>query len=345
MMTTEPIRLAIVGCGAITESGHLPAALRSPLIDVSALVDLRVENARRLAKQFALDCLVTDSLDAALSACHGVLIATPNHVHVSGATAALERGIPTLIEKPITTTYEDALRLCDLADRKGAFISVGYRSRFWKSVPLLKELIDSGYLGRIQSFSYKFGTRSTWAAVSGFGLSRSEAGGGALIDAHVIDKILYWFGEPQSFEFWDDSRGGVEGTCKAVMQFAGVSGAFQGTLLLSRTMEFDKRIVIKADRFECELDESPTANVTLRDPKSPGIRLDVHSAEDQPDKRTDFQLQLEEFARSIRHRGHLTIDGRFAARSVRLIGDMYAHRQQLPEPWLLRSTEMERAAV
>jgi hypothetical protein len=75
------------------------------------------------------------------------------------------------------------------------------------------------------------------------------------------------------------------------------------------------------------------------------MRLEVHSAEDQPDKRTDFQLQLEEFARNIRHRGHLTIDGRFAARSVRLIGDMYGHRQQLPEPWVLRSTEMERAAL
>ena len=235
--------------------------------------------------------------------------------------------------------------MCDLADRKDTFISVGYRSRFWKSVPLLKELIDTGYLGRIQSFSYKFGTRSTWAAVSGFGLSRAEAGGGILIDAHVLDKILYWFGEPQSFEFWDDSQGGVEGTCKAVMQFAGANGTFQGTLLLSRTMEFDKRIVVKGDRFECHLGESPKASVTLRDLANPNIRLEVRRANDQPDSRTDFQLQLEEFARRVRHPGHLTIDGRFSARSVKLIGDMYSHRQQLPEPWLLKSTEMERAAL
>jgi predicted dehydrogenase len=335
-----------VGCGAITESGHLPAALRSGLTDVAALVDTTVANAERLAARFGLTCPVTGSLASVIDQVEGVLVATPNHTHLPVAAIALERGIPTLIEKPLTTTSADADRICELAEQHGTFVAAGYRSRYWPMVPLLKHLLDTGYLGRVRSFSYTFGTRSTWAAVSNFALNRQMAGGGILIDAHVVDKVLFWFGDPTDFSFWDDSHGGVEGTCRAHLAFAHPAGAFEGEILLSRTMELDKRIVIQTDRYICELAEAPAGAIVLREPDRPEIRLDVQSdAFRAPKDRNDFQLQLEEFARNVRQRGTLTVDGRFASRSVRLIEAMYARRQQMPEPWMRRSTEMERARV
>ena len=341
----QPIKLAIIGCGAITEFGHLPAALRSPLMDVAALVDVTLDNARGLAQRFGLTCAVAESLEAVVDRLEGVVIATPNHTHASIAEVALSRGIPTLIEKPLTTTSADAERICDLADKMGTFISVGYRSRFWPAVSLLKQLIDTNYLGRIQSFDYTFGTQSTWAAVSGFGIDRAMAGGGILIDAHVLDKVLLWFGEPTEVTYWDDSHGGVEATCKATARFNGPDGPFTGSILLSRSMELAKRILIDTEEFVCELGESPTARVTLRERAHPDVLLEMQSANPARDGGSDFQRQLEEFARNIRRSGTITIDGRFAARSVALTEHMYRTRQQLPEPWMVPSTEMERADV
>jgi predicted dehydrogenase len=262
------------------------------------------------------------------------------------ATVALRRGIPALIEKPLATTKADAEEICELADRHGTFVSVAYRSRYWPAVPLLRHLIETNYLGPIRRFSYTFGTRSTWAAASNFALSRQMAGGGILIDAHVIDKILYWFGEPASFEFWDDSHGGVEGTCRARLTYAHAEGGFEGEVLLSRTMELEKRIVIETDRYVCELAEAPSADVRLREKARPDLTFRV-SGRDVPaaSDRTDFQLQVEEFARNVRNRGAITVDGRFGARSVRIIEEMYRQRRQLPEPWLLPSTAMERGQV
>ena len=341
----QPTKLAIVGCGAITESGHLPAALQSPLIDVAALVDVRLDNARGLSRRFGLTCAVADTLESVINLVEGVVIATPNHTHAAIAEVALTRGIATLIEKPLTTQYADAMRLCDLADQMKTFISVGYRSRFWPSVPLLKHLLDTSYLGRIQSFDYTFGTQSTWAAVSGFGIDRAMAGGGILIDAHVLDKVIFWFGEPTDFAFWDDSHGGVEATCKATARFEAPEGAFTGSILLSRSMDLEKRLVIDTDRFVCELGESPRAQVTLREKARPDLVLEVRSRDLGQDGRSDFRLQLEEFVDNIRRPGKITIDGRFAARSVKLTEAMYQRRQQLPEPWMIPSAAMERAAV
>jgi predicted dehydrogenase len=343
----DPVRLALVGCGAITETGHLPAALRSPDVEVSALVDVNLANAVALSRRFDVKAVVTDDLDAVFDRVDGIVVATPNHAHVAVAEAALKRAIPTLIEKPLAITYDDALHLCDLADGADTFIAVGYRSRFWPGVQLLKHLLDTRYLGRPIAFRYSFGVSSGWATVSGFNLNRRLAGGGVLIDSHVIDKIIFWFGEPLEFAYWDDSYGGVESTCKATMLFGGSGDGVRGSVLLSRTRDLANKFVLETDRYICELAESPQACVTLRGKDRLCIQFDVHATGmgRREGAANDFQMQIEEFARNIRCRGKVTVDGRFAARSIKVVEAMYRAKRQLAEPWIHGASEMERAGV
>ncbi len=275
MPEIQPLKLAIVGCGAITASAHLPAALRSPWIDLHALVDVSIDNARALARKHALNCRVCTDLSEVVAEVEGVLIATPNHTHLAVAESSLKRGVPTLIEKPLATNYDDAVRMCEMAEQGGSFISVGYRSRHWPAVRLLKRLLDERYLGRIYGFDYELGNTGSWNAVSGYSVRRSQAGGGTLIDAHILDKILYWFGEPTDFAYADDSHGGIEANCTGTLEFQTAEQPFTGTFLLSRVIDLRNRIVIDSERYVCTLEEKPGANVTLVPKDRGGFSLQV----------------------------------------------------------------------
>jgi predicted dehydrogenase len=345
MAESQPVKLAFVGCGAITRASNLPAALRSPWIDVRALVDVAIDNARSLRRQFGLSCEVAGGLEQVIDEVDGAFVATPNHTHRAVAEIALRRGKPVLIEKPLTTTYADARALCELADRNETFISVGYRSRHWGGVRTLKHLLETNFLGRLQRFHYECGSTGSWGAVSGYSVNRTQAGGGILLDAHVIDKVLYWFGGPDGFSYADDSHGGVEANCKAELTYEGEHG-FTGSLFLSRTVELKNKIVLETEQYRCELEERENARVILYPRDRPELRLEAAAVAEPADgtSKTDSQRQLEEFARNVRRRGPLTVDGWFAARSVRLIEEMYRNRQALPEPWAFAAARPNGAA-
>jgi predicted dehydrogenase len=331
------VKLAIVGCGAITRLAHLPAALRSPRVQVEALVDVRSENACELVREYALKCKVSKNLTDVIGEVEGVLVATPNHTHAAVARIALQRGIPTLIEKPLTTRYDEAVQLCDLADRHGTFISVGFRSRHWTGVRLLKRLLETGYLGRVRDFSYEVGNTGNWNAVSGYSVQADQAGGGTLIDSHILDKLLYWFGDPTDATYADDNHGGIEANCKGTLTFGAGDQSFTGSFFLSRSTDLKNRILINTDRYTCQLNEREDGLPILEPLEEQGFVLQAQAPTESTGRKVknSFQAQLDEFAANVRRRNEITVDGWFGARSVKWIERMYQNRQQLQEPWVI----------
>jgi predicted dehydrogenase len=326
-----------VGCGAITREAHLPSCLRSPWSDATALVDSRVENARALARSFGISPVIASDVDDVIDRVDGFVIATPNDTHHPIARRILDRGKPVLIEKPITTTYRDALDLCELAEAGGTFISVGYRYRFFSSARLLKSLLDDGYFGRVVSFHCEMGSRGGWAPISGYNLERKRSGGGVLMinGTHFLDLALYWFGVPASFRYQDDNYGNVEANCKGAWIFDGAGGRFEGTFFFSKTISLTNRFVITTEHARVEWNPADAERIKVLDPRRPGVSMEL-SARDAPRGGGDsFRDQIEEFCRNAVHPGPLTSDGRNAARSVKLIEDMYASSTRLAEGWLL----------
>ena len=331
--------IVIVGCGQITRENHLAAALRSPKIQLFALVDNQIENAQALAKMYALNCTISDDLSKVIDSVDGVLIATGNHTHYPIAKVALEKSIPVLIEKPITTTYEDAIKLCDLARSNNTFISVGYRTRYYPSVILFKRLLDKSFFGRINHFHYECGTRGGWAPVSGYNLDRKKAGGGVLVvsGTHFLDRMLHWFGEPKEVIFRDDSYGGVEANCKAEMIFENDIGTFTGTFFMSKTIQLTNKFILDSEHYLCELGEGESQKITLFLKNDPSVKMEISPNTFNPNQKSIdyFQIQFDEFADNIIQKGEITVDGWFAARSIKLIEEMYNNRLQLDEPWIL----------
>jgi predicted dehydrogenase len=331
-----PFRLVIVGCGAITETCHLPAALKSPLVQVTALVDPVAQRAESLARRFDLRTRVATDLDQVIDLADGVLIATPNHTHFSIASFALERKIPVLVEKPLTTDYTQAEALCRLADSRNTRIAVGFRTRFHPSVQLMKNLLENGYFGRVRSFHYEFGSRGGWAPLSAYNLDPKLSGGGVLVvtGTHFLDRMLYWFGEPEILEYRDDSYGGPEANCFGRVRCHGGDGPFEGTFLMSKTAALKNRFLLETERYSCELAETELYEITARPREHPELLLRLGSSDGSRGNTDYFQLQIEDFAAAAHNGKNPLVDGWSASRSVKLVSCLYERRQQLEEPWM-----------
>ncbi|MBA4792214.1 Gfo/Idh/MocA family protein [Phenylobacterium sp.] len=79
----------------------------------------------------------------------GVIISSPNEFHYDQARLCVERDVPALVEKPITSTYEDAARLADLVARRNAKLIVGHHRAHSPLMSTAKTLIEEGRLGRL----------------------------------------------------------------------------------------------------------------------------------------------------------------------------------------------------
>ena len=345
----SPVRLAIAGCGLVTGTYHLPAALRSPLVRVEALVDTDANRAHGLARTYGCDTTISCRVEDVLSEVEGVLIATPNDTHASVAEAVLNSGIPVLIEKPLTTEYAAAVRLCELADRNRTFIATGYRTRHFPSVQLMKQLLEEGFFGRVRSFRYECGSPGGWTPASAYNLNRQRAGGGVLVvtGTHFLDRMLYWFGEPVIVDFQDDSHGGPEANCTATVRYENALGSFTGVIQLSKTFQMRNRFTMETDGYHCELDEAESEEILAVPHCSPELqmRLKPKPSRASNGKANYFQIQIEEFAECIRTGKPPLVDGVFGARSVKLLEQFYARRSPMPEPWMWYSECREGAYV
>jgi predicted dehydrogenase len=79
----------------------------------------------------------------------GVLLATPNALHVPQALLCIEAGLPTLVEKPIATTVAEGQRLVDAVERTGARVLIGHHRAHSPIMAKARQVIASGQLGRL----------------------------------------------------------------------------------------------------------------------------------------------------------------------------------------------------
>ena len=340
----QRVRLGIVGCGMITSESHLPAVLKSPMVEAAFLVDSDLERANSLVRKYGIPTLTTTDLAKTLDHVDGVIVATPNHTHVPIASQALQRGIPVLIEKPLSNTTAEAQQLCELAESCGTFISVGYNLRHFPCVPLFKRLLRETFFGTLKHFHFEFGTVGGWAPVSGYNLDRRQAGGGVLVvsGTHVIDRMLDWFGQPSRITYADDSRGGVEANCKASMEFDNELGRFTGSFFFSKTIALKNKFVLQASAYDAELPLGEQRQITLR-PKNLSDTKMFIQADNAPESIDSYKSQVEDFARCIRLGQQPLVNGREGLASVEFFERCYAERQQLAEPWAWYAREQVRA--
>jgi predicted dehydrogenase len=152
----------------------------------------------------------------------GVIIATPNQVHVSNGMEAVEAGIPALIEKPVADDIAAGEKLIETAEAKGVPLLTGHHRRHNPMMQRAKQIIESGRLGRILVVNAMF-----WLFKPDdyFDMPwRRERGAGPVFLnlIHDIDNLRYLFGDIAAVEARESNamRGNaVEETAVLLIEF------------------------------------------------------------------------------------------------------------------------------
>ncbi|MFA0350790.1 Gfo/Idh/MocA family protein, partial [Vibrio sp. 10N.222.55.C6] len=86
-----------------------------------------------------------------------VIVASPASFHAQHSIPLIEAGIPTLIEKPVTTTHEDTVAIQKAIDKYKTPVAVGYCLRYLPSAQKLKILLDSKAIGALYNAHVEIG--------------------------------------------------------------------------------------------------------------------------------------------------------------------------------------------
>ena len=126
------LRVGIIGCGGIANSKHMSALKDIKEVEMVAFCDIILEKAQKAVKEYGTpdakayedykELLKDESIDV-------VHVCTPNRSHSFITIDALESGKHVMCEKPMAKTYEEAVKMCETAERTGKKLSIGYQNR------------------------------------------------------------------------------------------------------------------------------------------------------------------------------------------------------------------------
>jgi predicted dehydrogenase len=191
------LRVGLLGFGLAGRVFHAPLIAATPGLQLAAVVTgdpgRRAALAAAYPAAIALD--TAGELFARASELDLVVVATPNRSHVSLALAALEAGLPVVVDKPFAATAAAARELTVQARARGLLLTV-FQNRRWDGDFLtVRRLVGDGALGAVHRFESRF---ERWSPVRpGWRESGDPAdAGGLLFDlgAHLIDQALQLFG-------------------------------------------------------------------------------------------------------------------------------------------------------
>ena len=148
MSADARLRVGLVGLGSMGRN-HLRVIGANPATTLAAIADpepdaLAAATASSGAEGWPdpLAMIAEGGLDA-------VVIAAPTTAHVPLALAAIERGVPVLVEKPLAATNDEAARIVDAGRAAGVPVQVGHVERYNPAVLKLGELLREGWLTTI----------------------------------------------------------------------------------------------------------------------------------------------------------------------------------------------------
>lgn len=180
MNTSSPIRIGVLGAATIVPNALTHPARRIPEVEVVAIAARDPKRAEAFARRHKIprvhqtynDLLNDPDVDA-------IYNPLPNSLHAEWTIRALRAGKHVLCEKPFASNTQEAEEMAKIAHETGLVLSEAFAYRYHPLTALIKEIIASGELGKIQHIEAQFGFLLPSPGNIRF---KYELAGGALMD-------------------------------------------------------------------------------------------------------------------------------------------------------------------
>lgn len=233
-MTDKQVGLAVIGAGAMGQN-HIRFIQEEIGSELVAIADA-YEGAQKIAEKAGVPFYQDFTKMMEEVKPDGIIIVTPNHLHLPIAREAIKRGIPVLVEKPISDDLEDAKKFAKESKAANVPVLIGQHRRYNPFVNAAKKIIDDGELGKltVASFHYMIYKEDNYFDVE---WRRKKGAGPILVNlVHDVDLLRYLVGEVDAVQALSSSSArSFETEDSAVVNVHFKSGALASMTLSDAT--------------------------------------------------------------------------------------------------------------
>lgn len=337
------VRIGMVGCGAIARAAHLPVMAADRRVELAVLCDRDRGNASQAAVESGLDAVITSDLAELAGKVDAAIVAVPPRYHAPVAIQLMEMGIDVLCEKPLAITVADGRGMAEVARRTGRVLAVALMMRFFPHNRWLADLVEDGEIGEIREVVVEDGAPLDWPMASNSYFDRGSTGGGVLFDTgvHLLDRMLWLFGDLTGIAYEDDSFGGFESNAKLTGTLHIGGRPVPARLEFSWTHRLRRSIRVVGEHGTLEASTSDPRILTLHRATRRGPMEMQIACANHWDGHSHYRAQLDDFIGAVRERRAPFVTAESALHALGVIETAYARRTPMAQPWLAR---MESAA-
>ena len=197
------LNVATIGLGKMGKL-HMTNCFYIDGVRVVAVAD-QSKSALNKAKSMGVKHLYTDYHEMLRDHSLGlnaVIICLPNFLHLDSIRLALESGLDVFVEKPMANTSAECREIVSLVRKNERRLMIGHSSRFVDAIEEMKNALDKGFLGNLETLTLEevingpFAHGSVPMPVPDWWFDREKVGGGVLIDLgyHLIDLFRFFTG-------------------------------------------------------------------------------------------------------------------------------------------------------
>lgn len=251
------IKWAVLGTGVI--ANEMAVALKSKGKNIYAVGNRTHEKAVAFAEKYGIEKVYDDFNEMFVDPEVDVIyITTPHNTHINFMRKAIENGKHLLVEKSITLNSSELEEMTVLAKEKGVIIAEAMTIFHMPIYKKLKEILDSGALGKVNLITMNFGSFKEYDMSNRF-FNRNLAGG-AMLDIGVYAlSFIRWFMDSKPDQLLSQVKAAPTGVDEQAGLLLTNKEGQMATVMLSMHSKQPKRGMISCEKGFIEIMEYPRA--------------------------------------------------------------------------------------
>ena len=334
----DRLRTAVIGYGLAGATFHAPLISASDGLVLSTVVTSNPERREKALSEHPETLVLASVEDLWDSAADHdlVVVAAANDAHVPLARAAIDNGLPVVVDKPLAPTADAARALVAHASTRGVLLTVFHNRRWDSDYLTLRKLIAEGALGEVIRFESRFERWRPSLRPDAWRETATPAqGGGVLLDlgTHLVDQALQLFGPAGHVYGEVEHRRGAGGDDDAFVAIRHESGADSHLSMSAVAAAPGPRLRVLGTRAAFVVQEVDGQEDALRAGRRPdghgpwgveprerwGTLVRDPESEPVPSERGDWPKFYAHLARSLREGGSPPVDPRDAVTALEVL--------------------------